>query len=164
MEDKDLEELIEELKHQRAAKNYNFFRPVGQFIEHVDTVNFSMDKDGTFHFENVGQVKGVPTAIDVQPSAEEKPKEEEIPEGEVLFKFIHPAIDEVQARKIHMVVKRLVSTHGIQEICQYLNKMANEELILQPANPSTTYEELTRMGMPTTDGFSYKTFQKYYRK
>ena len=161
MDDKDLDELIEELKHQKAARNYNFFRPVGQFIEHVDTVNFSMDKDGTFHFENVGQVKGMPQA-----SAEPAPVEEveEIPKGEELCKFIHPAIDKVRARKIHLVIKRLVSTQDIQDICQYLNKMASEELILQPGNPSTAYEELTRMGMPKTDGYSFKTFQRYYRK
>ena len=33
---------------------------MGQFIEHVDTVNFRMDHDGTLHFENVGQVNGEP--------------------------------------------------------------------------------------------------------
>ena len=155
MDDNKLRCYEEELLKQKAARNYNFFRPVGQFIEHVDTINFSMDKDGTFHFENVGQVKGVPTSMEV---------EEEIPGGEELCKFIHPAIDNAKARKIHLVIKRLVSTQDIQDICQYLNKMAKEELILQPVNPTTAYEELTRMGMPKTDGYSYKTFQKYYRK
>jgi len=163
-EDEKLKELEEELKSQKATRNYNFFRPVGQFIEHVDTVNFSMDKDGTFHFQNVGQVNGVPPATEVLAPVEEKSDEEVIPEGEELCKFIHPAIDNAKAKKIHMVVKRLVSTQDIQDICQYLNKMASEELILQPGNPSTAYEELTRMGMPKTDGYSYKTFQKYYRK
>ena len=163
-EDKKLKELEEELKSQKATRNYNFFRPVGQFIEHVDTVNFSMDKDGTFHFQNVGQVNGVPPATEVLAPVEEKSDEEVIPEGEELCKFIHPAIDNAKAKKIHMVVKRLVSTQDIQDICQYLNKMASEELILQPGNPSTAYEELTRMGMPKTDGYSFKTFQRYYRK
>lgn len=163
-EDEKLKELEEELKSQKATRNYNFFRPVGQFIEHVDTVNFSMDKDGTFHFQNVGQVNGVPPATEVLAPVEEKSDEEVIPEGEELCKFIHPAIDNAKARKIHLVIKRLASTQDIQEICQYLNKMANDELILQPVNPTTAYEELTRMGMPKTAGYSYKTFQKYYRK
>ena len=163
-EDEKLKELEEELKSQKATRNYNFFRPVGQFIEHVDTVNFSMDKDGTFHFQNVGQVNGVPPATEVLAPVEEKSDEEVIPEGEELCKFIHPAIDNVKARKIHLVIKRLASTQDIQEICQYLNKMANDELILQPVNPTTAYEELTRMGMPKTDGYSFKTFQRYYRK
>lgn len=163
-EDEKLKELEEKLKSQKATRNYNFFRPVGQFIEHVDTVNFSMDKDGTFHFQNVGQVNGVPPATEVLVPVEEKSDEEVIPEGEELCKFIHPAIDNAKARKIHLVIKRLASTQDIQEICQYLNKMANDELILQPVNPTTAYEELIRMGMPKTAGYSYKTFQKYYRK
>ena len=163
-EDEKLKELEEELKSQKATRNYNFFRPVGQFIEHVDTVNFSMDKDGTFHFQNVGQVNGVPPATEVLAPVEEKSDEEVIPEGEELCKFIHPAIDNAKARKIHLVIKRLASTQDIQEICQYLNKMANDELILQPVNPTTAYEEMIRMGMPKTAGYSYKTFQKYYRK
>ena len=66
---KDTEELEELLKKQKADRNYYFFKPVGQFIEHVDTVNFSMDKDGNFHFENVGQVNKQNAA------GENKPKE-----------------------------------------------------------------------------------------
>lgn len=53
------QKLEERLSKRPAERNYNFYRPV-QFIEHVDTVNFSMDHDGTFHFENVGQVNGKP--------------------------------------------------------------------------------------------------------
>ena len=56
MDDKKIEEYEELLKNRHVERNYNFFKPVGQFIEHVDTINFSMDKDGTFHFENIGQV------------------------------------------------------------------------------------------------------------
>ena len=58
MDDKKIEEYEELLKNRHVERNYNFFKPVGQFIEHVDTINFSMDKDGTFHFENIGQVNG----------------------------------------------------------------------------------------------------------
>ena len=36
----------------------NFNAPIGQFIEHVDTVNFRMDGEGNFHFGNVGQMNG----------------------------------------------------------------------------------------------------------
>ena len=50
MDDKKIEEYEELLKNRHVERNYNFFKPVGQFIEHVDTINFSMDKDGTFHF------------------------------------------------------------------------------------------------------------------
>ncbi len=61
MEDEKIKELEERLKNQRAERNYNFFKPVGQIIEHVDTINFSMDKDGEFHFQNVGQVNAKET-------------------------------------------------------------------------------------------------------
>lgn len=60
MDDERIRELEERLKNRRPERNYNFFRPVGQIIEYVDTINFSMDKEGNFHFENVGQVNGMP--------------------------------------------------------------------------------------------------------
>lgn len=41
---------------QKPQRIYNFNAQVGQFIEHVDTVNFSLTGDGQFRFENVGQI------------------------------------------------------------------------------------------------------------
>ena len=38
----------------------NFNAPVGQHIDHVDKILFSMDGDGTFHFENVDSMEQVP--------------------------------------------------------------------------------------------------------
>ena len=83
MDDKKIDEYEERLKNRHVERNYNFFKPVGQFIEHVDTINFSMDKDGTFHFENIGQVNGpesqnltkgtVPVVREPSPEEEEKP-------------------------------------------------------------------------------------------
>ena len=35
----------------------NFNAPIGQHIDHVDTINFRMDGDGTFHFGMVEDVK-----------------------------------------------------------------------------------------------------------
>ena len=46
----------------------NFNAPIGQHIDHVDTINFSMDKEGRFHFENVGQVNGVPSGNGSSPA------------------------------------------------------------------------------------------------
>ena len=70
MDEDKIKELEERQKNRCAERNYNFFRPVGQIIEHVDTINFSMDKDGTFHFENVGQVNGVPRDVLPQTTVE----------------------------------------------------------------------------------------------
>lgn len=164
MDEKEMEELEERLKKQKADRNYNFFRPVGQFIEHVDTINFSMDKDGNFHFENVGQVNG---ELSNQTRVKTEPKKdcvENCEPKEILFKFIHPALSGEEERNIHEQVKKLVTRQGIQEICKYLTKLESEEKIYLPQSADTAYTELVRMGMPSGDGFSIKTFMKYYKK
>ena len=81
-----------------------------------------------------------------------------------LFHFIHPSVNEQEEMNIHNEVKRLVTKQGVQEICQYLYKMSSQEKILLPQNPGVAYKELTRIGMPDGDGFTLKTFQKYYKK
>ena len=101
MDDKKIEEYDEHLKNRHVERNYNFFKPVGQFIEHVDTINFSMDKDGTFHFENIGQVNGpksqnltkgafpivTHTEVDVEQSPEEEAQEgDKLPSAEEMVK------------------------------------------------------------------------------
>lgn len=83
---------------------------------------------------------------------------------EKLFKFIHPAITGEEERRIHEQIKKLVARQGIQEICQYLSKLESEEKIFLPQSAETAYTELVRMGMPDGEGFSKKTFMKYYRK
>lgn len=84
--------------------------------------------------------------------------------GEELFHFVHPEIEDGEAWRIHNAVKRLVSNHGIPEICEYLYQMSREDRILLPKMPSVAYVELVRMGMPTGKGFSEKYFNKYYRQ
>ena len=83
---------------------------------------------------------------------------------EELFKFIHPAITGEEERKIHEQVKKLVTRQGIQEICKYLTKLESEEKIYLPQSADSAYTELVRMGMPDGEGFSLKTFMKYYKK
>ena len=36
----------------------NYYAPIGQHIDHVDTLNFRMDGDGTFHFGHVEEITG----------------------------------------------------------------------------------------------------------
>lgn len=83
---------------------------------------------------------------------------------EELFKFIHPALTGEEERNVHEQVKKLVTRQGIQEICKYLTKLESEEKIYLPQSAETAYTELVRMGMPSGDGFSIKTFMKYYKK
>ncbi len=42
--------------------------------------------------------------------------------------------------------------------------MQAEKKILQPQSAEAAYKELVRMGMSDKEGFSIKTFMKYYRK
>ncbi len=82
---------------------------------------------------------------------------------EEMFHFVHPAMDEVQERKIHNEVKKLVKRQNIQMICLHLLQMKKESKLLLPPNPSIVYAELVRIGMPITGGFNENTFRKYYR-
>jgi len=84
--------------------------------------------------------------------------------NEELFHFIHPSKNDVEAWVIHLEVKRLVTCHGIQEICLYLYQMAKDGKILLPQSVNVAYNELVRMGMPCKDGFNERTFQKYYKR
>lgn len=83
---------------------------------------------------------------------------------EELFKFIHPSVPSEQERLVHEEVKRLVSRHGIQEICQYLLQMRKQDKILLPQSAEKAYNELVRMGMPNGKRYNIKTFMKYYIK
>ena len=98
----------------------------------------------------------------LEPKPEVKHSDSRKPDEE-LFKFIHPSISGEEEWQIHEEVKRLVTHHGIQEICQYLYQMAKDKRILLPQMPSSAYAELVRMGMPTTAGFSEKYFKNHYR-
>lgn len=88
----------------------------------------------------------------------------EIQENEEIFKYVHPSLDDEAAWQVHNEVKRLVSRQGIQQICRYLKKLDLMERTFLPVMPSVVYAELVRMGMPDGDGFSEKTFMRYYRK
>ena len=83
---------------------------------------------------------------------------------EEMFKFVHPSLDDEEAWKVHNEVKRLVKRQGVQEICKYLKKLGSEDKIFLPIMPSVAYTELTRMGMPNTDGYGEKYFRKHYQQ
>ena len=91
-----------------------------------------------------------------------EPLQQPMHNDEEMFKFIHPAVSDVEEFEIHRQVKKLVRKHGIQEICTHLVRLRKENKILLPQSPSVAYTELVRMGMPTTEGFSEKSFFRYY--
>jgi len=131
----------------------NFNAPIGQHIDHVDTINFRMDGDGTFHF---GMVEEAHVTADTE--------KDKCKRDEELFHFVHPEIEGDEAWRVHDAVKRVVRLQGIQMICQYLSQLRNEKKVLLPPNPSAAYAELVRMGMPSGEGFNEITFRKYYNK
>ena len=100
-----------------------------------------------------------------RPASKAKAKSTATPrQDEEMFKFVHPSLDDEAAWQVHNEVKRLVKRQGVQEICLYLRKLVSEDKIYLPIMPSVAYAELVRMGMPDGEGFTLKTFMKYYRK
>ena len=82
---------------------------------------------------------------------------------EELCHFIHPSLDGDEEWRIHDEVRSLVKRQGIQEICLHLTLLKKNGKLLLPKSVKVAYSELVRMGMPSGEGFSEKTFQKYYR-
>ena len=83
---------------------------------------------------------------------------------EELFHFIHPEIEDEEAWRIHRAIKRLVTSQGIQEICQYLKQLADTKKVLLPINAEKIYKELVRLGMPDGEGYTIKTFRNSYMR
>ena len=92
--------------------------------------------------------------------------DESISKEELTF-LIHPSVTQEQEKqKIHGELVNLVRNNSIVNICDHLKSMAKSKRILLPSHPGNAMTELQRLGMPGTDkkGFSYKNFQKYYKK
>ena len=105
-----------------------------------------------------------------KPSVANEPKEQEQQvdnspkrEGKPTF-FIHPSVEADQEWLIHDEIVRLVARQGIQEICKYLTQLSDDKKVLLPQKAEKAYNELVRLGMPSSEGYSLKTFMKYYKR
>ena len=78
--------------------------------------------------------------------------------------FVHPSVDVEEQWQIHDEIVRLVARQGIQEICKYLAQLSDAQKVLLPQNAEKAYNELVRLGMPNGEGYSLKTFMKYYKR
>jgi len=78
--------------------------------------------------------------------------------------FVHPSVNADQEWQIHEEIERLVARQGIQEICKYLSQLSEGQKVLLPQNAEKAYNELVRLGMPNGEGYSLKTFMKYYKR
>lgn len=78
--------------------------------------------------------------------------------------FVHPSVAAGQEWQVHEEIERLVARQGIQEICKYLKGLSDAQRVLLPQNAEKAYNELVRLGMPNGEGYSLKTFMKYYKR
>jgi hypothetical protein len=102
--------------------------------------------------------------VENQPCTNEPPAGDGQEHDEELFHFIHPLVDSAHEWQVHDEVKRLVRRQGIQEICRYLSQLSEAQKVLLPQNAEKAYNELVRLGMPDGEGYSLKTFTKYYKR
>ena len=158
MEDKNNKEKKVKPATVQITNHNEFQKGVGAFVTNLNHLTIVMDEEGNMKMD-MGKMPVMPhTKIDVVGGKKTKRTEK-------LCFFVHPAVsDEEEIWAIHDEIKRLVTNQGIQDICKYMDGMQNEKKILQPQSAEAAYNELVRMGMPDTDGFSIKTFMKYYRK
>ena len=78
--------------------------------------------------------------------------------------LVNPSVSADEEWQIHDEIVRLVTRKGIQEICKYLSQLSESQKVLLPQNAEKAYNELVRLGMPDGDGYSLKTFTKYYKR
>ena len=95
----------------------------------------------------------------------DKPADNQPVAGEELSLFIHPSLDDEEGWKIHNELKRLVRRQSLPDIIKHLRKLESKNIVLMPIVSSVAYDELVRLGMPDTGGFSKEYFRKqYFRK
>ena len=126
-------------------------------------------KEQNNYFGNVQKLTGSEVkenpVVDAEVVTTNKPIHQEAKErnGKPTF-FIHPSVDADQEWQIHDEIVRLVARQGIQEICKYLAQLSDAQKVLLPQNAEKAYNELVRLGMPNGEGYSLKTFMKYYKR
>jgi len=144
----------------------NFNAPIGQHIDHVDRIEAHFDKDMGMQISlcdtppTSSPSPSGPLASSSSPSSSEPYLAQD-----ALFKYIHPSIStDADKSQITREIQNLVASFPLPEICRYLMDMKKANRIYLNVKPEMAFAELHRMGMPNeqTEGFSYKTFTKYY--
>ena len=141
-----------------------------QVLKHFDDLNEDQFRalfrlDDCLRLIHQDMIKLKPgLAKSLNSTVNEQPENNQPEPAEELFHFIHPEIEEEEAWRIHKAIKRLVLYQKVPEICAYLKKLAGEEKLFLPPNPSFVYDELVRLGMPKEDGYSEKYFAACYKK
>ena len=128
---------------------------------HVDVQPGGINIQNVEHLYQADILKQLGIELTVKQKAEAVAPVER--EGKPTF-FIHPSVDVEEQWQIHDEIVRLVARQGIQEICKYLTSLSDDRKVLLPQNAEKAYNELVRLGMPDGEGYSLKTFMKYYKR
>ncbi len=129
---------------------------------HVDVQPGGINIQNVEHLYQADILKQLGIELAVKPKGE-TPAATVRREGKPTF-FVHPSIDVDEQWQIHDEIVRLVDRQGIQEICKYLAQLSADKKVLLPQNAEKAYNELVRLGMPDGEGYSLKTFTKYYKR
>ena len=128
---------------------------------HVDVQPGGINIQNVEHLYQADILKQLGIELTVKQKAEAVAPVER--DGKPTF-FVHPSVDVEEQWQIHDEIVRLVARQGIQEICKYLTQLSDDKKVLLPQNAERAYNELVRLGMPDGDGYSLKTFTKYYKR
>lgn len=126
-------------------------------------------KEQNNYFGNVQKLTGSEVkenpVVDAELVTTNKPIHQEAQErNEERFHFVHPEVEDDEAWRIHDAVKRLVAHQRVPEICAYLKELKQKGKVMLPSISAIMYNELVRLGMPTSEGFSEKHFSNSYTK
>ena len=116
----------------------NFYAPIGQHIDHVDTINLRMDGDGTFHY---GVVESIAPDMNSEDNDDDAPDEP---------KRVRRAIDTLQQEK---VLKNLYDYTWVMEAMNQTKGMPSF------STPQSFIDYLEAIGIerrPSTDTISTK--------
>ena len=101
----------------------NFNAPIGQHIDHVDTINFRMDGDGTFHF---GMVEKATVAEEVSEQLRSERAErlkERLTDAGMLSEDWQPA--GLSNTEKALLAKAVSDRLGIKEVWQVFGRLWN---------------------------------------
>ena len=128
---------------------------------HVDVQPGGINIQNVEHLYQADILKQLGIELTVKQKAEAVAPVER--DGKPTF-FVHPSVDVEEQWQIHDEIVRVVARQGIQERCKNRSQLSEAQKVLLPQNAEKAYNELVRLGMPDGEGYSLKTFTKYYKR
>ena len=101
----------------------NFNAPIGQHIDHVDTINFRMDGDGTFHFGMVEKASVAEKVSEQLRSERAERLKERLTDAGMLSEDWQPA--GLSNTEKALLAKAVSDRLGIKEVWQVFGRLWN---------------------------------------